>query len=735
LKGIQTVAVSGFLLVVGIVHPDAQVRGQGIEGIIYDAVTSAPLGNVNVSLLNTRRGGVSDPSGKFFIRGIDPGTYRIRVTRIGYETQEKSVEVQENAPTWMTLYLRPKAIVIDSVGIVGRRITRDILSVSSVESRGLETAQSQITRLEIRRQGAVSVIDAMKYVPGGLTETRGRKVKQFFSVRGQTYPYPDYAVNGIWINEFHEVPYFFTSSDIENIEVDRSSAALLTGLSGLAGVIKISTREYDSLETSLLLEAGSYGTYRGHLSHGGRFGNFSYATGLGYDRTSGPKGMHAAEGMLNASARVRWELSPSFTISANLFHLNGHQQLRLAVPPAAQRYINMVQSYEKIRTTIVNAKLSYRPVSWTSSELQLLYSGKTPVFLNEVNGVRTDEGDFNWGLNFIQALSFSHSNIMRFGGLYNHWLAPNGKRFYTGRRCDTETLSFVVTDEQELGPVTLDAGFRWSRTYMNEYGAFNIEGSGGKFTNVDPIIDEWQSPVIQGSLGMVYDLSTSMSLHLNAAIGQVKPREGSLDTAMNIPANEFRIKLDLGWMKRWERGGHLVLTSFLVKQDNALEYSGTTLEHPVTGSTMELYLNRDQDQFGLEMDARTFRMLNLFSAFYNLTWMSSGIYEDGDRIRNREHPAWISNAGIYLERAGFDLNLFGKYVSAFENDRFADPAEGPQPLGDFFSMDMTGGYTIKRGISTRIYFNITNLTNCKYSTVVGYPDFGRRFRAGVRFVI
>jgi hypothetical protein len=108
-KGIQTAIISGFLFMAGFLPPDAQVRGQGIEGIIYDAVTSAPLGNVNVSLLNTRRGAVSDSSGAFSIRGIDPGTYRIRVTSIGYETLEKSVEVREDAQARLTLYLKPQA--------------------------------------------------------------------------------------------------------------------------------------------------------------------------------------------------------------------------------------------------------------------------------------------------------------------------------------------------------------------------------------------------------------------------------------------------------------------------------------------------------------------------------------------------------------------------------------------------------------------------------------------------
>ena len=95
----------------------------------------------------------------------------------------------------------------------------------------------------------------------------------------------------------------------------------------------------------------------------------------------------------------------------------------------------------------------------------------------------------------------------------------------------------------------------------------------------------------------------------------------------------------------------------------------------------------------------------------------------------------ITNGGIYLDHSEFDLNFLGKYVSGFENERFADPALGAQPLGDYFTMDLTGGYTFGTRRTVRVYLNIINLTNRKFSTVVGYPDFGRRINMGVRLVI
>lgn len=198
---------------------------------------------------------------------------------------------------------------------------------------------SKISYEDIRKQSAANVVEAMNFIPGGMIETRGRQVKQFFSVRGQKYPYPDYAINGIWQKEFEELPYFLPTSDIEEIEIIRSSAALLTGLSGMAGLINIKTREYSAPETNIELEYGSFNNLHSHLSNGNKIGNFSYAAGIGYDKSDGPSGKHAKEDMADLYTQVQWKPSDKLSIKANLFYLNGKRELRIAELPADKKYL------------------------------------------------------------------------------------------------------------------------------------------------------------------------------------------------------------------------------------------------------------------------------------------------------------------------------------------------------------------------------------------------------------
>ena len=627
--------------------------------------------------------------------------------------------------------LAGQVIDIDTVRIIPQPWYITIHEKPSGEPQSIAPAINVISETDIKKQGASTLIEAMNYFPGGLTETRGRQVKQFFSVRGQKYPYPDYAINGVWQKEFEELPYFFQASDIEEIEVIRSSAALLTGLSGLSGLINVKTREYEDFEARIQSEYGSFNTLHTHISAGDGGKNFNYAAGAGFDRTEGPAGKHAYEQMATVYGRFNWMLTNKLTFSSSIYYLDGEREMRLAEAPASTKYLNMIQNFDPYRAVLSNIKARYRPGEKASSELQIFFAHRNPLFHDEVLETESSEKDYEFGVNYLQSLSLSSSNVIRFGGLYSRWIAPNGKRFYTGKRCDTETYSAVITDEHRIGSVTLDAGFRLTKTYLRDYGAFNIEGDGAQFKTVTPVEDEWEPAVVQGTLGASWEIYENLSLHFNSAAGQVKPRQGTLTEDMTVPLNETRLKLDLGAVKRTSWGAKLTTTLFSVIQKNAIALSGTTYLDPETNIRRELYLNRDQQQLGVEFDFTAPEFLNFIRPFFNFTAMRSKMAEDGAMVTNRENPVWIAGGGLYMENRGFDLNVFFKYVSEFENDRFVAPEDGPQPLGDFLTFDLNGGYTTKWKLPVRIFAKAKNLTNLKYSTVNGYPDFGRLFYAGI----
>jgi outer membrane cobalamin receptor len=708
-----------------------QSSGIVISGIIKDATSMVPLEGVNVVVVETSQGAITDKAGKYRIAGLKEGTYILRASMTGFKTERARLILIPGVDAMINFEMTSQIYQIDSVNVTAQREIRNLLKAPYTEPFSLQPAISTIKYEDILKQGALTVIDAVNYVPGGLTETRGRQVKQFFSVRGQKYPYPDYAVNGVWQQEFQELPYFFSSSDIEEIEIVRSSAALLTGLSGMAGLINIRTKEYTQPETNAELEYGTFNSFHGHVSTGGRTGRLGYRVGAGYDKSDGPDGKHANETMANLNAGIDWTLSDRLTLKATLFYLDGKRQLRLAEPPADQRYINMAQSFDPYRALISNIKVAYRPVKHLSTELQLFYSHRNPTFNDEVKVTSSNERDYEAGVNVMQSVLLSKSNTLRFGGLYNRWIAPEGKRFYIGRRCDTETYSAVIVDEQQIGHVTLDGGIRWTRAYLNEYAAFNIEGEGGLFRNVTPIRDSWEPAILQGNLGATWRYNNDLSFYFNSAAGQINPRRGALNEDMDELKNETRLKLDLGAALKFAGSGKLSLTAFRVLQKNAIALSGTTYSDTITGMVRELYLNRGQDQKGIEFEISSPAVFGMINSFLNFTLMKSELDKDGETVKNMENPVFITAGGLYLKKRNTDLNIMCKYVSRFENERFASAAAGPQPLGDYLNIDMTGGYSFNTKIPVRLYFKIKNITDKKYSTVIGYPDFGRMIYFGV----
>ena len=321
--------------------------------------------------------------------------------------------------------------------------------------------------------------------------------------------------------------------------------------------------------------------------------------------------------------------------------------------------------------------------------------------------------------------------MLRVGALYNRWVAPNGKRFYVGKRCDLETFSVVAVDEHSFGPLSLDAGLRWSRTYINRYGAFNIGGTPKGLQNVTPVTDQWEPSVITTSLGASYMLSPGLSLHLNLSSGNIKSRRGELDVNLNEPKTERRIKLDLGVQANRTGVGQFSLVGFLTDQKNAIVLSGLT--EALGGRVMELYLNRDQDQLGIEIDARSSPLAGNLQLFLNFLAMRSRAEANGGMIRNRELPRFITSGGFYGKNAQIDFNFLWKFVSSYQNTRFVGGSPPvPRPLGDYHVLNAVIGWSFGVKLRNRVYLEIRNLADRKFSTVVGYPDYGRRFTLGWR---
>lgn len=629
---------------------------------------------------------------------------------------------------------------------------RPLLEEPQLESPGLSTSLSTVTDVMVKDQNAYSVIEAMQYIPGAWVETRGRKVKQFFSIRGQRYPYPQFSINGAWQRDFSEMPYYMNARNFERIEILRSGSALLTGPGGTVGMINLIPKTHETMETAVYASYGSYNTSKVHINHGNTYKGVSYAFGLGNFSTNGPHNRNAEENMTDFYGHVSGAPGKTLKLSLDLFGLYGNRNLILAEPPVTNnRFDADKSSYDPYRGLLTIGKAEYKPNDWASTDVTLNYSLRDHNFVivaaSDQSRTTYNEEDYEFGASVIQALSLIKDNTLRIGGFYNRWVAPDGKRFYYGNRCDVETISGVIVDEHRFGDLELNLGYRISRAYLNDYGWFNLNGSPRDFTprarnlgtllnngTLSPVENDWDSPVHTVSGGAAYYLTSFLSLHGNFAFQELQARAGTLTENFERPDSELRYQVDAGVKLTRKDLGKIDVTGFYVVQDDAITVTGG-FDDSSGVQPFEFYANRDQRQYGIEVDIRQARCRGGFQFFANALVMdsrrddgSTGHMEDNDEI-----PNVIAGVGLHYKKNAMDGGIFVKYISEYENSRFLGSGVPPEDLGDFVTVDMNVGYTFDtdgRG-KYRVFLSGENLTDQRYSTVPGYPVYGATVFGGL----
>jgi hypothetical protein len=114
-------------------HSQSQPKGT-IEGTVQNAATQTPLPGVNVMVLNTTLGAVSDENGKFIIKNIPVGNYSVQFRLIGYSPVTKTdVIIRPQRMTGVNAELSELAITSDEVVVTAGYFNQnDVQQMNSV---------------------------------------------------------------------------------------------------------------------------------------------------------------------------------------------------------------------------------------------------------------------------------------------------------------------------------------------------------------------------------------------------------------------------------------------------------------------------------------------------------------------------------------------------------------------------------------------------------------------------
>lgn len=98
-----------------------------LKGKITDVSSRESLPGVNILIVGSGRGGVTNERGEYFITGITPGSYVLRVSLIGYKTVEtKKVEIKADETSVFDFRIASEDIELDGVTVEGAKPLVDV---------------------------------------------------------------------------------------------------------------------------------------------------------------------------------------------------------------------------------------------------------------------------------------------------------------------------------------------------------------------------------------------------------------------------------------------------------------------------------------------------------------------------------------------------------------------------------------------------------------------------------
>jgi iron complex outermembrane receptor protein len=201
------------------------VKSQTGEGIAY----------VNISVLNTAKGTVTDKEGNYQIE-LSNGSYQLVYSVVGYSSRIQNVVVLDQ-PITLDIILSENSQTLDEVVVTALRTEQRLIetpvSVTSLSSKAIEDTRTW----ELK--------DLTGLVPNYFYGEIGVGFQQIQSIRGISVfsENPAVATYVDGVNQLDILSNGFQFVDIESIEVLRGPQGTLFGRNAMGGVINIKTKQ------------------------------------------------------------------------------------------------------------------------------------------------------------------------------------------------------------------------------------------------------------------------------------------------------------------------------------------------------------------------------------------------------------------------------------------------------------------------------------------------------------
>lgn len=207
-----------------------------VSGIVRDAESREPLVNATVALSEIERFEVSNAHGQFTFDDVAAGRFTLRVSYVGYETQEQEVEVRSDVNS--DIVLRPSAIITDEVVVRATRATGKT-----------PTTFTNVTRDQIEEHNfGQDVPFLLNWTPSVVTTSDAGTGIGYtgIRIRGSDPTRINVTINGIPYNDSESLGTFWVdipdiASSAESIQIQRGVGTSTNGAGSFGATVNLQT--------------------------------------------------------------------------------------------------------------------------------------------------------------------------------------------------------------------------------------------------------------------------------------------------------------------------------------------------------------------------------------------------------------------------------------------------------------------------------------------------------------
>ncbi len=164
-KRFTSVVVWAMVVLLSVFVSAVRAAGTGeIRGEVLDATTREPIPAANVVLEGTNRGAAADLDGDFVVANLEPGTYHVTASALGYEARTVSeVVVRPNRSAEVQFRLQPSAVQAEEVVVTAGYFT---LPASDMPTSARALRYEEVRRAPGAAEDVQRMIQALPGVAG-----------------------------------------------------------------------------------------------------------------------------------------------------------------------------------------------------------------------------------------------------------------------------------------------------------------------------------------------------------------------------------------------------------------------------------------------------------------------------------------------------------------------------------------------------------------------------------------